>query len=80
MTATRQTPQQERERGADAVRAALEAKKQERNFAEELAAITDPDGLQPLMADAQAALSEAEYEELAQAANAKWIELNEEEQ
>ena len=79
MTATRQTPQQERERGADAVRAALEAKKQERNFAEELAAITDPDGLQPLMADAQAALSEAEYEELAQAANAKWIELNGEE-
>lgn len=55
-------------------------KKQDRNFAEELAGITDPDGLQPLMADAQAALSEAEYEELAQAANAKWIELNEEEQ
>lgn len=72
-TATRQDV------AAQALAAPAPKKKQERNFAEELAAISDPDGLQPLMADAQAALSEAEYEELAQAANAKWIELNEEE-
>ncbi|MDK8844688.1 hypothetical protein QP986_11505 [Corynebacterium striatum] len=64
---------------AQALAAPAPKKKQQRNFAEELAGIIDPDGLQPLMADAQAALSEAEYEELAQAANAKWIELNEEE-
>lgn len=73
MTATRQDV------AAQALAAPAPKKKQERNFAEELAGITDPGGLQPLMADAQAALSEAEYEELAQAANAKWIELNEEE-
>lgn len=73
MSATRQDV------AAQALAAPAPKKKQERNFAEELAAISDPDGLQPLMADAQAALSEAEYEELAQAANAKWIELNEEE-
>ncbi|PXY12793.1 hypothetical protein [Corynebacterium striatum] len=73
MTATREDV------AAQALAAPAPKKKQERNFAEELAGITDPGGLQPLMADAQAALSEAEYEELAQAANAKWIELNEEE-
>ncbi|MFR9865642.1 hypothetical protein ACL1NM_14375 [Corynebacterium striatum] len=73
MTATRQDVAEQ------ALAAPAPKKKQQRNFAEELAGITDPDGLQPLMADAQAALSEAEYEELAQAANAKWIELNEEE-
>ena len=72
-TATRQDV------AAQALAAPAPKKKQQRNFAEELAAISEPDGLQPLMADAQAALSEAEYEELAQAANAKWIELNEEE-
>ena len=72
-TATRQDVAEQ------ALAAPAPKKKQERNFAEELAGITDPDGLQPLMADAQAALSEAEYEELAQAANAKWIELNGEE-
>ena len=74
-TATRQDVAQQ------ALSAPAPKKKQQpqRNFAEELAGITDPDCLQPLMADAQEALSEAEYEQLAQAANAKWIDLNEEE-
>lgn len=94
MTATRQGPQ---ERGADAVRQALDAKKKaqsedaqaaaaiappsvnetpSRDWHAELAAVTDGDQLQALMTEAHAALGEEEYAALADAANAKYYELN----